>query len=181
MGSYIDTSIHTSEYKLNTWVLKNRSMRGSSYDFGAHQQRSQRRCCSSQTALLWFKVLTGLSPELRGLLPVLTGAPRLVVGAPRCSQVYLKATALVQGTLGFDHPGILVWYLSDTPIGSQRHKHILLMNLHTSSISTAMTWCDEPVEMIDWLSLSLRWHVAYILTASANRQLCDDVLYKDSI
>ena len=41
--------------------------------------------------------------------------------------------------------------------------------------------CDEPVETIDWLSLSLRWHVAYIVAASPNPQPRDDVLYKDSV
>ena len=42
----------------------------SSYDFQAHQQRSQRRCFS-QTALLWFKVLPDLSPALLDLSTVL--------------------------------------------------------------------------------------------------------------
>jgi len=41
----------------------------SSYDFQAHQQRSQRRCCFSQTALLWFEELPDLAPALRGLSP----------------------------------------------------------------------------------------------------------------
>jgi len=106
----------------------------SSYDCQAHLQCSQRRCCFSHTALQWFEVLPGLSPALPGLSSALPGAPRLVVGipslvagAPRCSQVHLKATALVQSTLGFDHPGIPVRQLSDTAIGSQWHNDILLM------------------------------------------------------
>jgi len=41
--------------------------------------------------------------------------------------------------------------------------------------------CDEPVETIDWLSLSLRWHVAYIVANSPNPQPRDDVLNKDSV
>jgi len=41
--------------------------------------------------------------------------------------------------------------------------------------------CDEPVETIDWLSLSLRWHIAYIVAASPNPQPRNDVLYKDSV
>jgi len=41
--------------------------------------------------------------------------------------------------------------------------------------------CDEPVETIDWLSLSLRWHVAYLVAASPNPKPRDDVLYKDSV
>jgi hypothetical protein len=41
--------------------------------------------------------------------------------------------------------------------------------------------CDEPVETIDSLSLSLRWYLAYIVDASPNPQPRDDVLYKDSV
>jgi len=116
-------------------------MISSSYDFQTHLQRSQ-RWCHSQTALLWFDVLPGLlsaHPGFRSAHPGLSsgvpGAPRLVVvaprfapGAPRCSQVHLKATASFQSTLEFDHPGILVWQLSDTPRGSQWPKYILLMS-----------------------------------------------------
>jgi len=40
---------------------------------------------------------------------------------------------------------------------------------------------DEPVKTIDWLSLSLRWHVAYIVAPSPNPKPRDDVLYKDSV
>jgi len=134
---------------------KNRWTISSSYDFQAHQQHFQRWWCFSQTALQWFNVLPGLWSvftglwsvlpglwsvllslwwALPGLLPVLPGAPRLVVGAPRLvsgiprrSQVPLKDTASVQQTLGFYHPGILVWQLSDTPRCSQWPKYILLM------------------------------------------------------
>ena len=58
---------------------------------------------------------------------VIQDAPRLVASAPRCSQLHLKATVSVQSTLKFDHPGILVRQLSDTPRGSQWHTYILLM------------------------------------------------------
>jgi hypothetical protein len=51
--------------------FRNRCMISSSYEFQAHQQCSQRRCCFSQNAQLWFEVL----PD----------APRFVAGAPRCS------------------------------------------------------------------------------------------------
>jgi hypothetical protein len=51
--------------------FKNRCTISSSYEFQAHQQRSQRRCCFSQNALLWFEVL----PDVH----------RFVAGAPRCS------------------------------------------------------------------------------------------------
>jgi len=54
----------------------------SGYDFQAHQQRSQRRCCS-QTAILWFEVLPSLSSALPGLWRLVVSAPRLVIGAPR--------------------------------------------------------------------------------------------------
>ena len=51
--------------------FKNRCTISSTYAFQAHQQRSQRRCCFSQNALLLFEVL----PD----------AYRFVAGAPRCS------------------------------------------------------------------------------------------------
>ena len=56
--------------------FKNRCTISSSYEFQAHQQRSQRRCCFSQNALLWFEVL----PD----------AHRFVAGAPRCSAMQRK-------------------------------------------------------------------------------------------
>jgi len=84
--------------------FKNRWTISSSYDFQANQQRSQRRSCFSQTALLWFEVLTGLSSALPDLSPVLpgalrlvVGAPRLVAGAPRCSQVHPKFSPALRG------------------------------------------------------------------------------------
>jgi len=46
--------------------FKNRWTISSSYEFHAHQQSSQRRCCFSQTALLWFEVLPDMSPALQG-------------------------------------------------------------------------------------------------------------------
>jgi hypothetical protein len=51
--------------------FKNRCTIGSSYEFQAHQQGSQRRCCFSQNALLWFEVLSDTH--------------RFVASAPRCS------------------------------------------------------------------------------------------------
>jgi len=51
--------------------FKKRCTISSSYEFQAHQQRSQRSCCFSQNALLLFEVL----PD----------APRFVAGAPRRS------------------------------------------------------------------------------------------------
>jgi hypothetical protein len=85
---------------------------------------SGRFACGFRTDLHCADV--GLSPALAGLLSALPGGPSLVVStpslvadAPRCSQVHLRATAWVQSTQGFDHPGILVRQLSDTPRGSQ--------------------------------------------------------------
>jgi len=46
----------------NHWTIS------SSYEFQAHQQRSQRRLIFSQTAPLWFEVLPDMSPELPGAL-----------------------------------------------------------------------------------------------------------------
>ena len=65
---------------------------------------------------------------------VIQCAPRLVIstpshvaGAPTCFLVHLNGIALVQCTVGFDHPGILVRQLSYTPKGSKRSSYILLM------------------------------------------------------
>lgn len=73
---------------------------------------------------------------LPGLPPVLPGAPWVVTRPPMatliccwCFQVHLKAAASVQCTLKFDHPGILVQLLPDTPRGTKRHKYILLMSI----------------------------------------------------
>ena len=60
-------------------------MISSSYDFQAHQQRSQRSWYFSQTALLSFKVLPDLSPALPGAPRLVVGASRLVAGAPSYS------------------------------------------------------------------------------------------------
>jgi len=103
--------------------FKNRWTISSSYDFQAHLQRSQRRCCFSLSALQWFEVLPGLLPALPGLLSALPGAPR-------CTWRPLLS---VQSTLGFNHPGILVRQLSDTPRGSQWHNYILLMQVLVQS------------------------------------------------
>jgi len=91
-------------------------------------RRSQACGPRSQASRRRYQVLPGMSPALPGALRLVVGAPRLVAGAPRYSQVHLKATASVQLTVGFDHPGILVRQLSDTPRGSQWPKYILLMN-----------------------------------------------------
>jgi len=54
----------------NCWTIS------STYDFQAHQQCPQRRCCFSQTALQWFEVLPGFLSALPVLSPALPGAPR---------------------------------------------------------------------------------------------------------
>jgi hypothetical protein len=73
-----------------------------------------------------FRVLPDMLLELPGILPVLAGAPRHLVstpgrvtGTPRCSQIHLQVTASVLYPLGFDHCGILVRQLIDSPGTSQ--------------------------------------------------------------
>jgi hypothetical protein len=134
----------------NRWTIS------SSNDFQAHQQSSLRRCCFSQTAILWFEVLPDMLPAHPGLSPVhpclspaypglslahpvlspaLPGAPSLVVRAPR---VVVHAPSYSEGRQ--ECPPI-VWYspeldaskftlhiLSDTPGGFQWLKYILLMD-----------------------------------------------------
>jgi len=112
----------------NRWTIS------SSYDFQAHQQRSQRRCHFSQTALLWFEVLRDMLPALPGLSLALPGAPRLVIGSPR---LVTGAPSYSEGRQEYPPR---VWYspeidaskftlhiLSDTPGGFQWLKYILLL------------------------------------------------------
>jgi len=109
-------------------------MISSSYDFQAHQQHSQRRCCFSQTALLWFEVLPDMSPALPGSWQSLPGASGLVVGAPR---LVARASSYSEGQQECPRR---VWYspeidaskftlhiLSDTPRGFHWVQYILLM------------------------------------------------------
>jgi len=70
--------IHTEYMSLkNSWMIS------SSYDSQAHQQRSQRRCYFSQTAVKWFVVLPGLLLALRGVCRLVVGTPGRVVGTSR--------------------------------------------------------------------------------------------------
>jgi len=82
------------------------------------------RWCS-QACHRRFQVLPGMLSGLPGAPRLVVGAPRLVTGAPRCSLVHLKATTSVQSTLGFEHPGILVRHLPNTPRGSLWQQYIV--------------------------------------------------------
>jgi len=115
--------------------FKNRWTISSSYDFQVHQQRSQRRCCLSQTDLLWFGVLPEMSPALPGLSPALPGSPRLVVGAPRLvagapsySEGRQECLPMVWYSPEIDASKFTLHILPDTPGGFQWLKYILLMN-----------------------------------------------------
>ena len=108
----------------------------SSYDFQAHQQRSQRRCCFSQTALLWFEVLPDMSPALPdsspalpGGLKLVVGAPRLVAGAPSYSAGRQDCPPRVWYSPEIDASKFTLHILSDTPGGFQWLKYIVLMIL----------------------------------------------------
>jgi hypothetical protein len=114
--------------------FKNRWTISSSYDFQAHLQRSQRRCCFPQTALLWFEVHPDLSPALPRLSPALPGAPRLVVsarrivaGAPSYSEGLQECPPTVWYSPEIDASKFTLHILSDTPGGFQYLKYILLM------------------------------------------------------
>jgi hypothetical protein len=71
------------------------------------------------------------------------GAPRLVAGAPRCSQVHLKATASVQSTLGFDHPGILVRQLPNTPSDKNTFADVFGISFGTVSVAVFVFGIDQ--------------------------------------
>jgi len=131
-------------------------MISSSYDFQVHQQCSQRRCCFSQTALLWFEVLPALAP-------VLPAAPRHVVGAPRRSQVHAKFSLALWGvpkpiTIT---PMVLLYQSSEIPVtvkagwnfllGSDTLLKLTHLSLHSTSSQTLLEassdkntfcWCN---------------------------------------
>jgi len=114
--------------------FKNRWNISSSYDFQAHQQPSPRRWCFSQTAQLWFEVLPDMLPALQGLSLALPGAPRLVVGAPRIvagapsySEGWQECLPRVWYSPEIDTSKFALHILSDTPLGFQWLKYILLM------------------------------------------------------
>jgi len=129
----------------------------SSHDFQVHQQHSQRRCCFSQNALLWFKVLPDLSPALSGLLPAhpglppaLPGSPRFVVGGPRYSEGCQESPPRVWYSPEIDASKFTLHILSDTSGGFQWLKYILLM-WHADLGS----WIQRHIEKTDRAKLSL--------------------------
>ena len=98
----------------NGWTIS------SSYDFQAHQQRSQKRCHFSHTALLWFEVLPGL-------LPALPGAPSLVVGAPSYTEGRQECPPRVWYSPEIDASKFPLHILSVAPGGFQWLTYSLLM------------------------------------------------------
>jgi len=129
--------------------FKNHWMISSSYNFQAHLQHSQRRCCFSQTALQWFEVLPDLSPAtpdlspaLPGLSPALPGAPKLVIGAPRLvagnpsySEGRQECPPRVWYSPEIDASKFILHILSDTPGAFQWLKYILLMSSVSPNIN----------------------------------------------
>jgi hypothetical protein len=108
--------------------FKNRWTISSSYDFQVHQQRSQRRCCVSQTAVLWFEVLQDISLALPGASRADVGAQRLVAGAPSYSEGRLECPASIWYSPEIDISKFTLHILSDTPGGVQWLKYILLIH-----------------------------------------------------
>ena len=116
----------------------------SSYDFQAHQQRSQ-RCCFSQTALLWFEVLSDISPALPGLSQALPGVPWLVIGAPSYSEGRQECPPRVWYSPEIDPSKFTLHILSDTPGGSQWIQYIFLMYLSRSYSRSSHVICITPI------------------------------------
>jgi len=129
----------------NHWTI------GSSYDFQTHQQRSQRRCCFSQTALLWFQVL----PDM---LPALPGTPMLVLGAPSYSEGGQPCPPRVWYSPEIDTSKYTLHILSDTPGGFQWLKFILLRQCNATcrlgdgkhEILRQRVWCSVRVVRTVW-------------------------------
>jgi len=144
--------------------FKNRWMISSSYDFQAHQQRSQRRCCISQTALLWFKMLPDLSPALPGAPRLVVGTPRLVVGAPSYSEGRQECPPRVWYSAEIDASKFTLHIISDTPGGFQWLNYILLM----------WDWQQQSLEKHlrrYWMLSETDWATLYGLTMMRVRQI----------
>jgi len=121
---YIDTQMRIqSEYV----TFKNRWTIYSSYNFQAHQQCSQRKCCFSQTALLWFEVLQEMSLALPGAPRLAVGAPSLGASTSSYSEGWQKCHPRVWYSPEIDASKFILHILSDTPEGFQWLKYILLM------------------------------------------------------
>jgi len=136
MDCYIHSYIHWGKYTLNTWVLKiteqyvvttisrHTGCIPTEDIISSRLRYSDVRC--SQVCCLSTQMILGILWAHQGLLLAHPGVP-LVVTIFSTSlqmfyqlyQVHLMATALVQSSMGFDHLGILVWQLPNTPGGSQ--------------------------------------------------------------
>jgi hypothetical protein len=153
----------------NYWTIS------SSYDFQAHHQHSQRRCCFSLTAPLWFKVNLDLSLMLLGTPRLVVSAPTLVAGTSkvlsgslRFSQTYLSHSHCTpvpvirdpSDSEGRQECPPWVWYsseidaskftlhiLSDTPGGFLWPKYIVLMSRAT------ICWATEGHEYTSAIDL----------------------------
>jgi len=68
----------------------------STHEFPAHQLRSHRTRCFSQTRLHWLEILPVMLLALSDSPRLLVGAPRLFAGTQYYSQIDLQATASVQ-------------------------------------------------------------------------------------
>ena len=163
--------------------FKNCWMISSSYDFQAHQQCSQSRCCFSQTALLWFEVLPALSPALPGLSPALLGAPRVVVSAPRVvagtpsySEGRQECPPRVWYSPEIDASKFSLHILSDTPGGFQCQYYILLMYLQPVNDQVwRCTWRPWSSQLQDVLPTLWATEVEYEITGSDRARLVNDL------
>jgi len=153
--------------------FKNRCTISSSYEFQAHQQRSQRRCCFSQNALLWFEVL----PD----------AHRFVAGAPRCSAMQRDLSPGRQAACNSpsegmrfrqsrqscpEHPGVsdgipgCCWCDSgSTPLTTTTLRRTVTYQ-STSTLCTWLSWCICTSELLAASSFNMvmLWKLAYTRT-----------------
>jgi len=144
------------------WIheFNNRWTISSSYDFQAHQQRSQRRCCfprllycdsrCSQT----YRQRSQVSPRRSQMLPdaprLLVGAPRLLPCAPSYSEGRKECPPRVWYSPDIDASKFTLHILSDTPGGFQWPKYILLMKNKKISKATRQLsahWCTRHLQL----------------------------------
>jgi hypothetical protein len=111
----------------NRWTIRG------SFDFQAHQQHSQRRCCFSQTALLRFEVPPHMLLGLPGARMIVIGTQGLIASAPSYSEGRQECPPKVSYSPEIAVSKLTLHILSDTPGGFQWLKYILLMYLAIKS------------------------------------------------
>jgi len=89
--------------------------------------------------------------------------------SPLCTWIPLK---LIQSSVGFDHSGILVWQLSNAPLGSQSRTFLSLMLFTLFSVlTTRANWHWDPI-LITWEVWIISIYEKYLKLLGTVAELC---------